>query len=277
MQSLESELIAPEPGSVNYDNYLSIRELLKLQNPLSRPSEHDEMLFIIIHQSYELWFKQILHEVELALSKIRSDDLLGALKTLKRMATIQQTLNKQVDILETMTPTDFARFRNLLNPASGFQSFQFRLLEFKLGERNAQYLKFHQHQPEHYLRLESALHQPSFFDEVLRALSREAYPIPSEVLNRDVTQNYTSHPEVTATIAKIYATSKSHDPWYMIFEAMMDIDEYLLLWRFRHVAMVSRMIGSMRGTGGSSGTSYLSSTLTKRFFPDLWESRNLKT
>jgi tryptophan 2,3-dioxygenase len=275
MAGMESELIEPEAGGLSYDSYLKVRELLKLQQAVSKPAEHDEMLFIIIHQVYELWFRQLLHEIDRCFVLVKEDDLMAFLKVLKRICTIQQTLTKQVDILETMTPNDFARFRNLLNPASGFQSFQFRLVEFKLGERNTSYLKFHRHQPEFFLRLESALATPSLYDEVLFSLKRSGFGIPDSVLDRDLSQSHVAHPEVSKAIATIYHRSTEFYPWFLVLEALADLDENFLLWRFRHVAMVSRMIGMHRGTGGSSGVSYLSSTLTKRFFPDIWESRNL--
>lgn len=274
MAHLEEGLIEPTPSNVTYESYLQVRGLLKLQQPLSSPSEQDEMLFIVIHQVYELWFKQILHEVDYASQNLRRLDIMSVLRTLNRINTIQQTLTKQVDILETMTPNDFNRFRNHLNPASGFQSFQFRFLEFKLGAKDESYLAFHKHHPECVTQLQAALDRPTLYDDFLYALAKKGLPIPEHLLNRDVSKAHTLDAALTQVFVSVYKNCEKNYDIYMALEALADLDERFLLWRFRHVAMVGRMIGTMRGTGGSSGVAYLTQTLSKRFFPEIWDARN---
>ena len=267
-------LVVPEARSVTYASYLKVNDLLALQQPLSEPAQHDETLFIIIHQVYELWFKQILHEVGKAAHAVDHDQLMLFLRTLKRIATIQAVLTHQVDVLETMTPSDFNRFRDKLNPASGFQSYQFRELEFRLGAKDPAYLRFHRHDARATAALEGVLAAPSLYDRFIRLLSRQGFALPAALLERDVRQPHASDPDVLAAIVKIYRESDRYYDLYSVVEALMDLDEGLLLWRQRHVAMVERMIGSRRGTGGSSGAKYLTATLSKRFFPEIWDARN---
>jgi tryptophan 2,3-dioxygenase len=268
------ELIEPQSHSVTYGSYLKVRELLSLQTPLTEPKQHDEVLFIIIHQVYELWFKQILHEVKKATAAIDADQVMLFIRTAQRVKTIQSVLTHQVDILETMTPSDFNTFRDRLNPASGFQSWQFRELEFFLGYKEQVYMRFHKHDPVATEALSQALQSPSVYDRFLRLLKRRGFAIPDEVIRRDVSQNYTPNPQVCQEIVKIYKQTDKYYDLYSALEAMIDLDEGVLLWRQRHVAMVERMIGNRRGTGGSSGVNYLSGTLSKRFFPEIWEARN---
>jgi len=266
-------LIEPGPRSLTYDSYLKVPDLLSLQQPVTVPPEHDEMLFIIIHQVYELWFKQILHEMEPAATMLKENRVMPFLRTLKRVGVIQNILTAQVEILESMTPTDFNRFRDNLNPASGFQSHQFRLVEFRLGAKDPAYLKFFRSQPESLARLEQALAEATVYDHVLRMLARRGFAIPKEVLERDVSQPYTPHDGVTEALLKVYVEADQHYDLYMTLEALIDMDERFMLWRYRHVAMVERMIGTRRGTGGSSGVKYLTQTLSKRFFPEIWDVR----
>jgi tryptophan 2,3-dioxygenase len=270
---LEQGLIAPEGAMVTYGSYLKVKELLDLQKPLSSPPEHDEMLFIIIHQSYELWFKQILHELDLAEKDLDADNPFGALKTLKRITTIQNILTQQVSILETMTPNDFNLFRSRLNPASGFQSHQFRVLEFRMGLKDAAYLKFFKTAPESLQAIEAAMAKPSFSDHLMGYLARRGYKVPHEVLSRDVTKEWAPSEAVEGLYLSVYENHAKHQDTYIMLEALCDLDQQFTLWRYRHVAMVERMIGSRIGTGGSSGVKYLSSTLSKRFFPELWSLR----
>ena len=267
-------LIEPEKRSVTYGTYLKVNELLSLQQPLSTPPQHDETLFIIIHQVYELWFKQVLHETGKAAQALEQDQLMLFLSTLKRITTIQSILTHQVAVLETMTPSDFNRFRDKLNPASGFQSFQFRELDFRLGAKDVAYLKFHRLDPHATAALERALAEPSLYDLFLRLLARHGFAIPAAVLQRDVRQAHAPDQAVTQAIVTIYRESDRYYDLYSTVEALMDLDEGLLLWRQRHVAMVERMIGARRGTGGSSGVKYLTATLAKRFFPEIWDARN---
>jgi tryptophan 2,3-dioxygenase len=267
-------LIEPEARSVTYGSYLKVHDLLSLQQPLTEPQQHDEMLFIVIHQVYELWFKQILWEVGKAAGAIDAGQLMPLLGTLKRVTTIQRVLTGQVDVLETMTPTEFNRFRDRLNPASGFQSYQFRELEFRLGAKDPAYLRFHKLDTRATAALEAAMAEPSLYDRFIRLLARSGFEIPATLLERDVRQAHVSDPSVLAAVLKIYRESDRYYDLYSTLEALMDLDEGLLLWRQRHVAMVERMIGTRRGTGGSSGAKYLSATLAKRFFPEIWDARN---
>jgi tryptophan 2,3-dioxygenase len=270
---LEDGIIAPEGAMVTYGSYLKVHELLALQHQLSSPAEHDELLFIIIHQVYELWFKQILHELDLAESDLTSNNSIGALKTLKRITAIQQVLTQQVSILETMTPNDFNRFRSRLNPASGFQSHQFRVLEFRMGLKDPAYLKFFKSQPNSLKEIEAAKARPCFNDHLASFLARQGYKVPAALLSRDVTVEWTPSEALADIYRTIYENHEQHYPAYILLEALCDVDQQFTLWRYRHVAMVERMIGARTGTGGSSGVKYLSSTLAKRFFPEIWLSR----
>jgi tryptophan 2,3-dioxygenase len=269
-----NRITVPDRHSVTYGSYLKVHELLSLQQPLSQPAQHDEMLFIVIHQVYELWFKQLLHELDKAELAIDADQVLVFQRIAKRMGAIQQVLTHQVDVLETMTPVDFNTFRERLNPASGFQSYQFRVLECRLGSKDEVYLKFHGTDPRALAALEKALAAPSLYDRILGMLARRGLPVPPEVLERDVRKHYEASEGVREAILKIYKESDRYYDLYSTMESLMDLDEGLLLWRYRHIAMVERMIGSRKGTGGSSGVKYLSGTLTKRFFPEIWEVRS---
>lgn len=271
--TLEPGIIIPDSKMVSYASYLKVTELLSQQQRLSDPPEHDEMLFIIIHQVYELWFKQILHELDLGERDLMRDNPFGALKTLKRITSIQRVLTEQVGVLETMTPNDFNLFRSRLNPASGFQSWQFRLVEYRMGLKDDAFLKFFRSQPDAVAAMERARNTPSFYDHVLRFLARKGFAIPESVLTRDVSKFYQPDAGVEAAFIKVYQEHEKHYDMYILLEALTDLDQQFTLWRFRHVAMVERMIGNRIGTGGSSGVNYLTSTLTKRFFPELWSLR----
>lgn len=269
-----NRITVPDRHSVTYGSYLKVHELLSLQQPLSQPAQHDEMLFIVIHQVYELWFKQLLHEIDKAEQAIDSDQVLVFQRIAKRMGAIQQVLTHQVDVLETMTPVDFNTFRERLNPASGFQSHQFRVFECRIGCKDEVYLKFHATDPRALAALEQALAAPSLYDRILGMLARRGLPVPPQVLERDVRKQYEPSEGVRQAILKIYKESDRYYDLYSTMESLMDLDEGLLLWRYRHIAMVERMIGSRKGTGGSSGVRYLAGTLTKRFFPEIWEVRS---
>lgn len=271
---MDESLIQPRKDSVTYESYLKVKELLNLQKTRSSPEEHDETLFIIIHQVYELWFKQILHELALCQTELERGELMRVMHSLKRIDTIQKVLIHQIDVLETMPPDDFNRFRTHLNPASGFQSFQFREVEFRLGLKNADYLKFYKHDPDATANLRRALAAPSLYDSFFKLLVRRGYPVPEAVLQRDVSKPYESHPGVLEIFLGFYRHPYQHSDLYVASEHLLDLDEQFILWRYRHVAMVQRMIGDLPGTGGSSGASYLASTLKKRIFPEIWEVRN---
>jgi len=245
---------------LSYGSYLKVDELLALQQPRSTPPHHDEMLFIIIHQVYELWFKELLHEVGAVMRDLDADRLLPVAKHFRRIHTIQRLLESQVDILETMTPQDFNAFRDHLNPASGFQSIQFREIEFLCGVRRTEVLKYVQMEPAQQSRLRERLECPSLYDKVKALLRRRGFPVAS-------------HDELVAMVRRIYSQPDAHYDLYMLLEDLIEFDERFVLWRSRHVMMVERMIGGKPGRGGSLGASYLATTLQHRFFPELWEVR----
>ncbi len=272
--NLPGTLIEPTGTSLTYDRYLHVDDLLALQVTQSDPPEHDETLFIIIHQVYELWFKQVLHELDKAERALKADSLTELLRTLKRVHAIQKILVDQVAVLETMTPTEFNRFRNRINPASGFQSHQFRIVEFRIGLKDAGYLKFFRSTPAHMQQLKDAMERPSLYEVFLHFLSRKGFSVPKHVLERDPAKPWEPDEGVKNLFLAVYRDPDSHLDLYHALEALMDLDESFMLWRYRHVAMVERMIGFKRGTGGSSGVEYLTKTLSKRFFPELWQLRS---
>jgi tryptophan 2,3-dioxygenase len=253
-----------------YTSYLRLDELLDLQTPASGGEEHDEMLFIVIHQVYELWFKQVLHEVDLLRRAFEGNDRPLALASLKRILTIFKTLVSQVDILETMTPVSFLSFRDRLDSASGFQSFQFREFEVALGHR-APGLgdRLPEGSPER-RRVEERLTQRSVYDSFLRFLSLNGHEIPTDVLGRDASLSVVEDERVRKILVQIYHSDPENRE---VCERLVDLDEGLQEWRYRHVKMVQRTIGMKIGTGGSAGVEYLKNTLFKPLFPDLWAIR----
>jgi tryptophan 2,3-dioxygenase len=258
-------------ASVTYQSYLRLDTLLSLQVPRSDGPEHDEMLFIVIHQVYELWFKELLHELDHVTVLFRSDKPHRAQHTLKRILTILKVLVAQLDILETMTPLEFLSFRARLEAASGFQSNQFRQIEFLLGAKNeAALARFPADSPGR-LVLEQRYQAPTLWDAFLHYLSREGYPVPASHLVRDYTKPVQAAPEMQDILIDVYRRDvKSAE----ICERLVDLDEGLAEWRYRHVRMVERTIGSKPGTGGSRGAAYLQSTMGRNLFPDLWEIRS---
>ena len=254
-----------------YSSYLRLDELLSLQTPASEGPEHDEVLFIVIHQVYELWFKQVLHETDLLRQSLETGDAPRALSTFKRILTIFKTLVSQVDILETMTPVSFNSFRHRLDSSSGFQSAQFRRVEFAFGHRRPEVLKWMPEGSEELRHLEEEMRRPSLYGSFLRFLSLNGYPIPAELLERDPTLPAPEDERVQKILIQIYRK----DPAIReICERMVDLDEGLQEWRYRHVKMVQRTIGAKVGTGGSAGSEYLKSTLFRSLFPDLWTIRS---
>lgn len=256
---------------LTYSNYLKIDELLELQELKSEPEEHDEMLFIIIHQAYELWFKQILHEMGKLREDLKAGKTWGAVKTMKRILTILKTMVAQIDILETMTPLEFDSFRGFLDEASGFQSVQFRELEIVCGHRSTHILKVHENQPQYVDRLKQRMAEPTLWECFCEFLRKKGYPI--EMPERENTNGLLYEPseknqEVLLNIMN------SDEEMTMLCELLVDFDEGMQEWRYRHVKMVERTIGNKMGTGGSSGVDYLRSTLHQRIFPDLWEIRS---
>jgi tryptophan 2,3-dioxygenase len=267
------DLKVPNKEQLTYNSYLKIHDLLSLQKLQSDPPQHDEMLFIIIHQTYELWFKQIMHEFKKAVDYLDTDQTVLMLKALNRIYKIQDVLVEQIDILETMTPNEFNYFRDKLNPASGFQSHQFRLLEYKLGLRNPAYLKYYKEDEEARKLLEDELQRPSIYDHFLKYFKRKGLDVPESLLTRDVSQAYEASKELAIEFAKVYQNPVDQNELYEVLEVLMNIDEKLLLWRYRHVQMVRRVIGITMGTGGSMGVEYLKTTLDKRAFPEIWDCR----
>ena len=258
-------------ASVTYQSYLQLDTLLSLQAPRSEGPEHDEMLFIVIHQVYELWFKELLHELEHVAVLFRGDKPHRAQHTLKRILTILKVLVAQLDILETMTPLEFLSFRARLEAASGFQSNQFRQIEFLLGAKNQSVLsRFPEGSPGR-LALERRFSEPTVWDAFLHYLSREGYPVPDSHLTRDHSTPIEPTPEIQEILLDVYRRDvKSAE----ICERLVDLDEGIAEWRYRHVRMVERTIGNKPGTGGSRGATYLQATLGRNLFPDLWEIRS---
>lgn len=249
-----------EKRGLSYGSYLHVGDLLGLQKPLSDPPHHDELLFIIIHQVYELWFKQLLHELQAVQRDLQANELLPVGKHFRRVHTIQRLIEQQVDVLETMTPQDFNAFRDHLNPASGFQSIQFREIEFFCGLRRTETLQHIQLDQQQRARLERRLAEPSLYDAVKALLQRRNF----EVATRE---------ELIEAFRVIYTDVAAHYDLYLLLEDLIEFDERLLLWRTRHIRMVERMIGAKTGTGGSLGAAYLATTLDRRLFPELWEVR----
>jgi tryptophan 2,3-dioxygenase len=256
--------------AVTYSSYLKLDQLLALQEPLSEGPEHDETLFIVIHQVYELWFKEMLHELDYLQALLARSDAPRALHTLKRVLTILKVVVAQIDVLETMTPLEFLSFRDRLESGSGFQSFQFRELEFLLGAKDAAALERYPAGSAHRQRLERRLGAPTLWDSFLRFLRAAGYVVPAEHLERDVTRAVEPSPALQAVLIDVYR----RDPMVSsLCERLVDLDEGLQEWRYRHVKMVQRTIGTKRGTGGSAGADYLMTTLNRPVFPDLWAIR----
>jgi tryptophan 2,3-dioxygenase len=256
--------------ALTYSDYLQLNSVLNSQKELSEGPEHDEMLFIIIHQAYELWFKEILHEMDYMKTLLENKDISRALHTMKRILTILKILVAQIDILETMTPLEFLSFRDRLESASGFQSAQFRELEICLGKRTSGMLNRTHFGKEEKRKIEERYNQPTIWDAFIHYLSKIGYKLPQRELTRDYTKPITSSEHVQKILINIY----SNDPANAQFcELLVDLDEGLQEWRYRHVKMVQRTIGTKKGTGGSDGVRYLMTTLNQPFFPDLWEIR----
>ena len=257
--------------ALSYSQYLNLDKLLSAQHPLSY--QHDEMLFIIIHQVSELWMKLCLHELGATVDCIRRDDLGPTFKMLARVSIIQQQLLQSWDVLATITPHDYSAFRNTLGKSSGFQSPQYRMLEFLIGNKNADTIKVFRNDPPTHEMLERALKAPSLYDEVLRLLSRRGFELPPETVDRDFTQPYQASKPVAAAWLSVYHNSEKEWELYEMAERLVDLDYKFQLWRFSHVKTVERIIGNKRGTGGTGGVSYLTKALELKFFPELWTIR----
>jgi tryptophan 2,3-dioxygenase len=258
-------------NSLSYSQYLGLDKLLDAQRPLSY--EHDEMLFIVIHQVSELWMKLCLHELNTVVDCVRRDDLGPTFKMLARVSTIQQQLLQAWDVLATITPYDYSAFRNTLGRSSGFQSAQYRLLEFLIGNKNADLIEVFRADPPSYELLERALRAPSLYDEVLRLLSRRGLDVPPQAIDRDFSQPYQASKQVAAAWLSVYHNSIKDWDLYELAERLVDLDYKFQLWRFTHVKTVERIIGYKRGSGGTSGVAYLTKALDLKFFPELWTIR----
>jgi tryptophan 2,3-dioxygenase len=252
---------------MSYGDYLDLDRLLAAQHPLSVPEHHDELLFIIQHQTSELWLKLVLHELRAAITHLAADDLRRALKNVARVKHIQRTLTEQWSVLATLTPTEYAEFRDFLAHASGFQSHQYRAVEFALGNKNADMLPVFAHQPEAHAELTALLEAPSLYDEFIRLLARRGHPVPAELLTRDVRRAHVESPGLVAVIKGIYEQADTYWEEYETCEELVDLEDNFQLWRFRHLKTVERTIGHKRGTGGSSGVGFLARALDPHVLP----------
>jgi tryptophan 2,3-dioxygenase len=256
---------------MTYGGYLALDQLLSAQHPVS--DHHDEMLFVIIHQTKELWLKQAIHELKLSSDMIRRDRLIEVHKALSRVSRIQAVMTLSWDVLATLTPVDYTSFRSVLGSSSGFQSAQFREFENRLGLKDGGHLKFQDEGTASYEALLQALNEPSLWDEANAAAARAGLPMPDDALDRDWSRPYAPSEGVEAAWAEVYREPERHWPLYQLAEKLVDIDDSLAVWRHKHVVTVERIIGLKRGTGGTAGVAYLQSTLGKRAFPELWSLR----
>ena len=261
---------AVEPP-MDYGDYLNLDAVLDAQVPLS--PDHNELLFIVQHQTSELWMKLVLHELRGAIGNVASDDLQPAFKKLSRVSKIMEQLVHAWDVLATMTPPEYTAIRPYLGGSSGFQSWQYRCIEFACGNKNASMLEPHRHRQLRFDEVEAALHVPSLYDESLRLMARRGIDVPANVLARDVTQPYTSDPGVEAAWLHVYRNAEANWELYQLGEELVDLEDAFRLWRFRHVTTVQRIIGFKQGTGGTSGVGYLQAMLATELFPELWSIR----
>jgi len=272
---LESGIELDLRDRLTYDGYLQLAQLLSAQKPLSNPPHHDEMLFIVQHQTSELWMKLVVHELRAAIAHLQRDDLGPCLKILARVKQIQRQLFEQWAVLETLTPSEYMEFRYVLGPASGFQSMQYRLIEFLLGNKNADMLRVFAYDPAQQQLLRAALEAPSLYDEFLRHLARAGHAVPPACVERDWTQPYRANPELIPVLQRIYEQRERNWGDYHLCEQLVDVEESFQLWRFRHMKTVERIIGHKRGTGGSSGVAFLRKALELTFFPELLDVRTV--
>jgi len=258
---------------LSYNKYLRVQDLINLQECLSSPAHHDELLFITVHQAYELWFKQVLHELDAAIVLMEEDRIPAAARALKRVVEIEKLLVNQIHILESMTPISFLAFRDQLNPASGFQSMQFREIEFSSGLKDKTILREFQSDEFAFERLKARMDRRSLSDSFFRVLERRGLKAPIADADADSTEQKKAYGERTRAVLEIVTHFEERYEEYQLAEALLEHDEYFSLWRSHHIKMVERMVGAKRGTGGSEGIGYLKTTLDKKFFPELWEAR----
>ena len=272
-RDLESDIVTDFSKRMSYGSYLALDELLALQRPLSEPEHHDEMLFIIQHQTSELWIKLLLHELRSARDLLRADDIGTALKRIARVKHIQETMTQQWSVLATLTPTEYSQFRDFLANSSGFQSHQYRAVEFILGNKNEKMLSVFASDPAAQADLRALLDEPTLYDEFLRYLARAGYAVPTAVLERDVTKAWTFTPELVPVFTGIYESNDDNWRVYEACEELVDLEDNFQFWRFRHLRTVQRTIGMKTGTGGSSGVDFLQRALGLTFFPELFAVR----
>ena len=272
-RALETGIHTDLSGRLSYAGYLQLDTLLSAQQRLSDPPQHDEMLFIVQHQVSELWMKLVIHELKAALAHLRADELGECQKIFARCKAVLRQLTEMWSVLETLTPSDYARFREILGPSSGFQSLQYRKIEFLLGNKNAAMLKVFAHDEDAVEELRGVLEAPALYDEALRYLARHGHAIPGEHLQRDWSKPHLSDPALLPVFERIYEDTDAHWAAYHLCEDLVDLESNFQLWRFRHMRTVMRIIGFKRGTGGSSGVGFLKQALELTFFPELFEVR----
>ena len=272
-RDLEAGIETDLDGKMTYGGYLQLGTLLSAQRPLSE--HHDEMLFIVQHHVSELWMKLVIHELKAAIAHLQADDVDGCLKVLARVKQVQRQLFEQWAVLETLTPAEYLEFREMLGPSSGFQSLQYRMIEFMLGNKHAHMLGVFAHDAAAQAQLRAVLEAPSLYDEFLRYLARRGHAVPAELLERDWTQPYRRHAGLLPVLKRIYEQRGDFWPEYHLCEQLVDVEESFQLWRFRHMKTVERIIGHRRGTGGSSGVSFLKKALELEFFPELLDVRTV--
>lgn len=270
---LEPGIVLDLKNRLTYAGYLRLPELLSAQEPLSAPVHHDEMLFIIQHQTSELWMKLMIHELTAAIRHLKADDLSPCFKILARVKQIQMQLFNQWAVLETLTPSEYLQFRSVLGNSSGFQSVQYRTIEFLLGNKHAAMIEAHRHDEKSYAAIRSVLEAPSLYDEFLAHLARRGFGIPGDLLARDFKQPHKRDPRLLPVFVEIYENPSRHWDAYEMCEKLVDVEEYFQLWRFRHMKTVERVIGFRQGTGGSSGVGFLRKALELTFFPELLDVR----
>jgi len=273
VRALEEGIVTDLKDKMTYGSYLDLDRLLGAQHPVSTPEHHDEMLFIVQHQTTELWLKLMLHELGRARNLLAADDLRGALKPVARVKHIQDVMTRQWSVLATLTPTEYAEFRGFLGNASGFQSVQYRGVEFALGNKNEKMLSLFRDHPENLALLTAEWERPTLYDEFLRLAARRGLPIPASVLERDVRQPYRETPELIPVIREVYENTSEHWELYEACEELVDVEDNFQFWRFRHLRTVSRTIGMKKGTGGSTGVDFLQRALSLTFFPELYSVR----
>ncbi|MGV8873731.1 MAG: tryptophan 2,3-dioxygenase [Rhodococcus sp. (in: high G+C Gram-positive bacteria)] len=268
-RAIEKTVVTDFSDRMSYGSYLDLDTLLSAQKPVSTPEHHDELLFIIQHQTTELWLKLVLHETLAARAALDADDIGTALKCVARVKHIQKTLTEQWSVLATLTPTEYSQFRDFLGNSSGFQSYQYRAVEFVLGNKNAGMLTVFESDPAAHEQLSALLHEPSLYDAFWQSLARQGYDVPASALDRDVTTAYTFNEDLMPLIKFVYENHTEHWAVYEAFEELVDLEENFQLWRFRHMRTVLRTIGMKSGTGGSSGVGFLQKALELTFFPEL--------